>query len=228
MPNTGLKKEHMVDYAEYMDLHAKLERTPGFFHYYRFAMEDLETRFSMLNEYFSLAGEQSPIVDIRTRLKTFDSIFEKLKRRGFPVTVQSITENLYDVAGVRVICPFIDDVYCVADTLLKQEDIVLIEKKDYIMFPKNNGYRSLHLLIELPVVLPPGRRMIKAEVQLRTIAMEFWANLEHKMRYKRDMDPALLKGISDELKECAVISNELDRRMQQIHYRIEGEEEEEE
>ncbi|MBE6118046.1 MAG: GTP pyrophosphokinase family protein [Erysipelotrichaceae bacterium] len=227
MPNTGLKKEHMVDYAEYMDLHAKLEHTPGFFHYYRFAMEDLETRFSMLNEYFSLAGEQNPIVDIRTRLKTFDSIFEKLKRRDFPVTVQSITENLYDVAGVRVICPFIDDVYRVADTLLKQEDIVLIEKKDYIMFPKNNGYRSLHLLIELPVVLPPGRRMIKAEVQLRTIAMEFWANLEHKMRYKRDMDPVLLKGISDELKECAVISNELDRRMQQIHYRIEGEEEEE-
>ncbi|MBR2990738.1 MAG: GTP pyrophosphokinase family protein [Solobacterium sp.] len=223
MPNTGLKKEHMIDYAEYMDLYGQLESATELFTYYRSAMQELETRLNMLNDYFSMYSEQNPITAIHTRLKSIDSIFEKLKRRDFPVNVQSIIDNLYDVAGIRVICPFIDDVYRVSDKLLKQDDIILVEKKDYIMFPKPNGYRSLHLLIEVPVFLPPGKRMVKAEVQMRTIAMEFWANLEHSMRYKKDTDPETMKEISEELKNCALTSNELDRRMQEIRYRIEGE-----
>ena len=119
MPNTGLKKEHMIDYAEYMDLYGQLESATELFTYYRSAMQELETRLTMLNDYFSMYSEQNPITAIHTRLKSIDSIFEKLKRRDFPVNVQSIIDNLYDVAGIRVICPFIDDVYRVSDKLLK-------------------------------------------------------------------------------------------------------------
>ena len=208
----------MVDYAEYMDLRAKLEHTPGFFHYYRFAMEDLETRFSMLNEYFSLAGEQNPIVDIRTRLKTFDSIFEKLKRRGFPVTVQSITENLYDVAGVRVICSFIEDIYTIANMLTQQDDVTLLAVKDYIKNPKKNGYRSYHMIIEIPVFFSDKKQNIKVEVQIRTIAMDFWASLEHQVKYKKNVADA--EEIQERLKKCAEVIAATDAEMQNIAQHI--------
>ena len=128
----------------------------------------------------------------------------------------AVEENLYDVAGIRVICPFINDIYCLADCLLQQDDVTLIEKKDYIKNPKENGYRSLHLIVETPIFLQDEKRLMKVEVQLRTIAMDFWASLEHRMRYKKNLNPELSEMLSTELKDCAETSARLDIRMGRV------------
>ena len=146
---------------------------------YRCAIMEVETKFRVLNEQFSLSHERNPIDSIKTRLKSPESIIEKLNRKNYPNTINSIEENIKDVAGIKVICSFIDDIYMLADCLLQQDDIKLIERKDYIKNPKENGYRSLHLIVEIPIFLQDEKRLMKVEVQLRTIAMEFWANLEH-------------------------------------------------
>lgn len=189
--------------------------------YYRCAILEIETKFRVLNEQFSLRKERNPIENIKSRVKSFESIQEKLSRKNLPVTLSSIEENLSDVAGVRVICSFTDDVYTLARALLNQDDIKLIEKKDYIKNPKPNGYRSLHLIVEIPIFLCDEKKFIKVEVQLRTIAMELWANLEHRMRYKKNLDDEILSKTSDALFECAEISAGLDRKMQEIRNIIE-------
>lgn len=188
---------------------------------YRCAMMEVETKFKVLNEELSLQSEHNPIESIKTRLKSPESIFGKLKRKNLPLTLEAIEGNLYDIAGVKVICCFIDDIYMLADCLIRQDDVTLIEMKDYIRSPKGNGYRSLHLIISIPIFLQNEKRDMKVEVQLRTIAMEFWANLEHQMRYKKDLSPELLEEISAELGACAEASAELDLRMQEIRYTIE-------
>lgn len=187
--------------------------------YYRCAMMEVSTKFNVLNEEFSLAYDRNPIEGIKTRLKSPESIVDKLTRRQLPISVQSIEENLYDVAGVRVICSFPSDIYMLADALLQQDDITLIEKKDYISKPKENGYRSLHLIVETPIFLHDQKRMMKVEVQLRTISMDWWASLEHKIRYKKDV--VVPEHITRELFECAEISARLDRRMEQIQQTLE-------
>lgn len=189
---------------------------------YKCAMLEVETKFKVLNEQFSLDHERNPISSISTRLKSPQSIAEKLRRKNIPLGLKSIEKNMYDVAGVRVVCSFVDDVYFLADCLLQQDDVRLIQRKDYIKEPKSNGYRSLHLIIETPIFLENEKRFMKVEVQLRTIAMEFWANLDHKMRYKKDMDPVMLTLTSNELYECASLSADLDRRMQAVRDMIEG------
>lgn len=189
--------------------------------YYRCAMLEIETKFRVLNEQFSLQHERNPIESIKCREKSFDSIREKLQRRGFPLTVASIEENLSDVAGVRVICSFVDDIYMLADCLLQQDDVRLIARKDYIKNPKPNGYRSLHLIVEVPVFLQNEKKMIRAEVQLRTIAMELWANLEHRLRYKKNLSEEVLRQTAVELAECAVITYHLDEKMQRVRDIIE-------
>lgn len=188
---------------------------------YRCAIMEVETKFKVLNEELSMESERNPIESIKSRLKSPESIFEKLMRKNLPITLESIEGNLFDIAGVRVICSFIDDIYMLADCLIKQDDVTLIEMKDYIRNPKGNGYRSLHLIISIPIFLQNEKRNMKVEVQLRTIAMEFWANLEHRMRYKKDLSPELLEKISEELSECAETSAQLDLRMQEIRYTIE-------
>ncbi len=188
---------------------------------FRCAIMEVETKFKVLNDWFSLQHERNPIESITSRLKSPESIKEKLERRGHPLTLKSIEENLFDIAGVRVICSFIDDIYLLADCLLKQDDITLIEMKDYIKNPKANGYRSLHLIIEVPIFLQNEKRNVKVEVQLRTIAMEFWAKLEHRLRYKKQLDEKTLSYTSDELLECAKLSYELDTRMQNVRNIIE-------
>lgn len=188
---------------------------------YRCAIMEVETKFKVLNEELSLENERNPIESIKSRLKSPESIYEKLTRKNLPITLESIEGNLFDIAGVRVICSFIDDIYMLADCLIKQDDVTLIEMKDYIRNPKGNGYRSLHLIISIPIFLQNEKRNMKVEVQLRTIAMEFWANLEHRMRYKKNLSPELLGKISEELSECAEASAELDLRMQEIRYTIE-------
>ena len=179
--------------------------------YYRCAMMEIETKFNVLNEEFSLQHDRNPISSIKTRLKSMTSIQEKLERRGLPMSLSSIEENLNDIAGVRVICSFPEDVQTLADALLKQDDIRLIERKDYIAHPKANGYRSLHLIVSVPIFLENEKRIMKVEIQLRTIAMDFWASLEHQLRYKKDFE--FTEAMAAELSECARLSAELDARM---------------
>lgn len=179
--------------------------------YYRCAMMEIETKFNVLNEEFSMRYDRNPISSIKSRLKKPNSIQEKLKRKGLDVSVEAIEENLNDVAGVRVVCSFLEDVYLLADAFLNQDDITLIEKKDYIANPKPNGYRSLHLIVSVPIFLANEKRMMRVEIQLRTIAMDFWASLEHQLRYKKDT--VFTEEMMQELYNCAQISADLDARM---------------
>ena len=186
--------------------------------YYRCAIMEVETKLRVLNEEFSLQNDRTPIVNIQTREKSILSIKEKLERLNKPFTIDSIEENLYDVAGVRVICSFQEDVYLVARALLSQDDITLIKTKDYIENPKTNGYRSLHLIVEIPIYLAMGKKMMKVEIQLRTIAMDSWATLEHQLRYKKDLE--FSEEMSLELLRCAEISAELDERMDNLKNKL--------
>ena len=189
---------------------------------YRCAILEVETKFRVLNEQFSLQHERNPIESIKSRLKSMESIQEKLQRKGYPMNAESIQKNLKDVAGIRVICSFIDDIYMLADCLVHQDDITLLEEKDYIKHPKENGYRSLHLIVEIPIFLQQEKKSMKVEVQLRTIAMEFWANLEHRLRYKKNLEENVARSTSKELQECAQVSAMLDTKMQSIRDIIEG------
>lgn len=182
--------------------------------YYRCAIMEVETKFNVLNEQFSLQYNSNPIETIKSRLKKPESIAAKLIKRNYPLTIKSIEENIDDIAGVRVICSFPKDIYMLRDLLLKQDDVVLIESKDYIQKPKESGYRSLHLIIMVPIFLETGKRMVKVEVQLRTIAMDFWASLEHKLRYKKDIDNEEAMELAQELLLCSEVSAKLDERME--------------
>ncbi len=179
--------------------------------YYRCAIMEVETKLKVLNEEFSMQHDRNPISSVQSRVKSLLSIKEKLEKDDKPFTIESIEENLKDVAGVRVICAFPEDVYLVANALLNQDDITLIQKKDYIENPKPNGYRSLHLIIEIPIFLAKEKKMMKVEIQLRTIAMDSWATLEHQLRYKKDFE--FTEDMAQELQRCADISAELDARM---------------
>lgn len=179
--------------------------------YYRCAMMEVETKFNVLNEEFSLQYDRNPINGMKIRLKSLFSIREKLQGRGLPLTIDAIEENLTDIAGVRVICSFPDDVYMLRNALLKQDDITLICEKDYIKNPKPNGYRSLHLIVSVPIFLAHEKKSMKVEIQLRTIAMDTWASLEHQLRYKKDIE--FSEEMADELLRCANLSAELDSRM---------------
>lgn len=185
---------------------------------YNSAIKEVQTKFEILNEELSLTHNRNPIEMIKSRVKTPESIIEKLKRKNLPITLKSLEENINDVAGIRVICSFVDDIYEVADMLVNQDDVRLISVNDYIKNPKPNGYRSYHMIVEIPVYFSNRKRNIKVEVQLRTIAMDFWASLEHKMKYKKDVENAA--KISEELKLCADIIAQTDLKMQEINNEI--------
>lgn len=185
---------------------------------YRAAIMEVETKLKVLNEEFSQEYNRNPFESIKSRLKSPSSIFEKLERKGFPVTVESIRENLNDVAGVRVICSFPDDIYRLAELFTSQDDIFLVREKDYIKAPKPNGYRSLHLILNVPIFLSDKKEYMKVELQFRTIAMDFWASLEHKLKYKKDV--ADTDEIVSRLKACADSIEELDYQMQEIRNQI--------
>ena len=181
--------------------------------YYKCAIMEVETKFKVLNTEFSLRYDRNPIETIKTRLKSPESIIEKLHRKKIPFSAEMIEQKLHDIAGVRVICAFPEDIYEISECFLAQDDIRLIEKKDYIKNPKPNGYRSLHLIVEIPIFLHNEKRMMKAEVQFRTIAMDFWASLEHRIYYKKGQNNETLRN---ELRQCAEVSAALDLRMQSI------------
>ena len=187
-----------------------------FFTYYKCAIMEIETKFRVLNEQFSINGESNPIEFIQSRIKSYGSIFRKMIAKELPRTLDGIEKNVSDIAGIRVVCSFVQDIYRLADCFLRQDDIFLIEKKDYIQKPKPNGSRSLHLIVEVPIFLENEKRLVKAEVQLRTIAMDFWASLEHKLRYKKDLPQDKLDMLTDDLKTCADQSAQWDIRMQNI------------
>lgn len=182
--------------------------------YYKCAIREIETKFRVLDEEYSLQKDRNPINSIKSRLKSIPSIVEKMQRKNLPLTIPGIEENLNDVAGIRVICSFVQDVYKLADALLKQDDIKLIEKKDYIENPKENGYRSLHLIVEVPIFLEKEKRKMKVEIQLRTIAMDFWASLEHQLYYKKGTE--FTDDMKDSLLRCATISRDLDEEMEEL------------
>lgn len=187
---------------------------------YSSAIMEVETRLRVLNEEFSLEYNRNPFESIKSRLKSPASIYEKLERKGYPVTVENIREYLKDVAGLRVICSFPDDIYRLAELLVKQDNITLLGRKDYIKSPKANGYRSLHLILNVPIFLSNEKKYMKVEVQFRTIAMDFWASLEHKLKYKKDIDNT--EEIVGQLKVCADSIGALDYQMQEIRDKIDS------
>lgn len=188
--------------------------------YYECAIMEIETKFKVLNHELSLEYDANPIESIKTRVKSYDSILKKIRRKNIALNLDSIEENLRDIAGVRVICSFPDDIYKLAESFLKQDDITLIEQKDYIKNPKPSGYRSLHLIVQVPIFLQNEKKMVNVEVQFRTIAMDFWASLDHKMRYKKELSDEEVEILQEELYDCARQSAALDERMQRIRNRI--------
>lgn len=188
--------------------------------YYRCAIMEIETKFKVLSEQFSLKYDRNPIETIKSRLKSQDSILKKMGRKGIPVTLENMERKIDDIAGVRVICSFVEDVYMLADCLLQQDDITLLEKKDYIRYPKDSGYRSLHLIVQVPIFLQNEKRQMKVEVQIRTLAMDLWASQEHKLRYKKSIPENEEESISNELAECAQILSSVDTRMQALRTKL--------
>ncbi|MDR0884497.1 MAG: GTP pyrophosphokinase family protein [Oscillospiraceae bacterium] len=187
---------------------------------YTCAMKEIKTKFDVLNTEYNVRYQRNPIKFIGTRLKRPTSIAEKITRKGLDFTLGNIEERINDVAGVRVICSYVDDIYVIAKALTQQDDIELVAQKDYIAFPKNNGYRSLHLIVSIPVFFANQTKRLKVEVQIRTIAMDFWASLEHQLKYKSDSanDPALVS----ELRDCAERIASTDARMLGIRQRLEA------
>lgn len=209
----GLKDE-----AAFLLIQKKTMELQQLMTYYRCAMMEIETKFNVLNAEYSLQHDRNPINSIKTRLKKILSIAEKLKRKGLEFNMQSIEETILDVAGVRVICSFVEDVYTLTDALLRQDDVTLIQKKDYIKNPKENGYRSMHLIVAIPIFLDDEKRIMHVEIQLRTIAMDCWASLEHQLRYKKNLESS--ESREKELYLCAQMSADLDSRMDRLRQEL--------
>lgn len=182
---------------------------------YGAAIREVQTKLEILDEDFELLHEHNPIHHMESRVKSVESILEKMSRKGYPLTEGAVAQGLTDIAGIRVICHYIDDIYTIANLLKSQSDIELVKETDYIKNPKPNGYRSLHLVVRVPVYFVDGVEKMPVEVQIRTMAMDFWASLEHKLRYKSN--GVIPKFIADELKECSETIAQSDIKMQRIH-----------
>ena len=191
---------------------------------YNCAIREVKTKLEVLNDELSVRNQRNPIEMIKYRIKQPHSIIEKLKRKCFPLTLQSMTENLDDIAGVRVICSFVDDIYALAGMMMRQDDVHVLQIKDYIRNPKDNGYRSYHIIAEVPVYFSDQKSFIRVEIQIRTIAMDFWASLDHELKYKKEIPDA--EEISEELRACADIIADTDEKMLAIRRRIEQKENE--
>ncbi|MDF2047853.1 GTP pyrophosphokinase family protein [Microbacterium sp. Kw_RZR3] len=187
---------------------------------YRFGLAEVDTKIAILREEFQEMHDYNPIEHVSSRVKTPDSLVDKVQRKGIDTDFGSIRAAITDIAGIRVTCSFIDDAYRLSDLLTQQDDITVRDVKDYIAHPKANGYKSLHVIVEVPVFLSTGRVQVPVEVQFRTIAMDFWASLEHKIYYKYDrLVPA---DLLDQLKDAADTAAELDTRMERLHREIRG------
>lgn len=187
---------------------------------YTCAIREVKTKLEVLNDELSVRNQRNPIEMIKSRVKQPMSIVEKLQRRGLPISLESMVDHLDDVAGIRVICSFVDDIYEVADMLVRQDDITVVAIKDYIKNPKPNGYRSYHMIVEIPVFFSDCKKPMRVEVQIRTIAMDFWASLDHQLKYKKEVVNE--KEISEELRQCAEVIAQTDQKMYEIRQQIES------
>ena len=185
---------------------------------YKFALDEINTKIDILKQEFHYIHDYNPIEHVKSRLKTPESILKKVYRKGYDLTLSSIKENIHDIAGIRITCSFISDIYELSNMLENQKDIKVIKTKDYIKNVKPNGYQSLHLILEVPIFMSDRVENICVEVQIRTIAMDFWASLEHKIYYKYNKE--IPSKLVEELKEAANSVSELDKKMEKIHKEI--------
>ena len=210
-----------TEIAENLDYFAgQLREVQELMMMYNCAIREVRTKLDVLNDEMAVCSPHNPIEMIKSRVKKPRSIVEKLQRRGYPISVDSVLDNLHDVAGVRVICSFIDDIYKIAAILGAQDDVTVLEIKDYIKNPKPNGYRSYHMIVEIPVFFSDRKQPMKVEVQIRTIAMDFWASLEHQMKYKKDVPGS--EDLVNRLSQIADRINQTDMEMQEIREEIQS------
>jgi len=185
---------------------------------YNCALREVSTKFEVLNDEFSIRYNRNPVESIKTRIKSPQSIIEKLTKRNYEITLANVRAHIHDVAGVRVICSFPEDIYMLAEMFMRQDDINVLEIKDYIKNPKESGYRSYHMIINIPIFLTESKERMEVEVQFRTIAMDFWASLEHKLKYKQDVENP--EVIASQLRECSNKIAAIDLEMQSIRRQI--------
>ena len=210
----------VVDPRELIRARQMRDDLSKFLSQYRFGMREIETKMLILREDFENDHAYNPIENVETRLKSVDSIVDKVTRRGIEPDLESVRRHILDIAGVRVTCSFVTDAYRMFNQLRMQDDVQVREIKDYIANPKANGYKSLHAIVDVPVFLSTGKIRVPVEVQFRTIAMDFWASLEHKTYYKYDKQ--VPKRILESLRDAAITASELDERMERIHHEIHG------
>ncbi|MDP4551958.1 GTP pyrophosphokinase family protein [Alkalihalobacillus macyae] len=196
------------------DFQERIEEWKNFLFIYKFALDEINTKLTILNDEFQFVHQHNPIEHVKSRIKSPESIMSKLQRKGLEVTTENVEKHIKDIAGVRVTCSFTTDIYRIYDMIESQDDIKVINVKDYVENPKPNGYKSLHLIVEIPVYLSKGPEYVKVEIQIRTIAMDFWASLEHKIYYK--FEGEIPGNLSAELKEAADIVHYLDSKMIRI------------
>lgn len=211
---TAEQKQQIVEHFQLFEKASK-----SLFKKYEAAIREMKTRFEILDADLEYRFNRNPIHHMETRLKTPKSVFEKLQRYEVPITLQSVEEHILDVAGMRVIVSYIDDVYAMVKVLSLQDDLKIVKVKDYIKNPKPNGYRSLHVIVKVPVYFLDRKQYVPVEIQFRTVAMDFWASLEHTLKYKQDVQ---LEGIDmfDELKNCSEIIEDVERRMQILMHAV--------
>lgn len=197
------------------DLHARTEEMRRLLMTYRFGVDEVMTKVNILRDEFRHVHDYNPIEHVSSRMKSFDSILAKSRRKQIPLTPEGLRTQMFDIAGVRITCSFVTDIYRVRDMLVGQRDIVVLEERDYIAHPKPNGYKSLHLIVQVPVFLSDRVEDVVVEIQLRTIAMDFWASLEHKIFYKYGGEAP--RHLTDALKLAADVASSLDTSMERIH-----------
>ena len=185
---------------------------------YKFGLEEVKTKINILNEEFQYIHDYNPIEHVKSRVKSPESIIRKVKNKGIEHSLPAIQENIHDIAGIRITCSFISDIYTISEMLQQQKDITVVECKDFIKNPKPNGYKSLHLILQIPVFMSDGEHQVYVELQIRTIAMDFWASLEHKIYYKYDRE--VPNELLDELKNAAMTVSQLDEKMEKLHLKI--------
>lgn len=222
---TDQKREDLIKERilsdEFIDMVKKnLEPMETLMAYYRCAIMEIETKFNVLNEQFSLEYDRNPIESIKSRVKSVESIAKKIRRKNLPLSLETLENKIQDIAGVRVICSFPEDIYMLADCIITQDDITLLEIRDYIKNPKPSGYRSLHLIVAIPIFLKNEKKSMTVEIQLRTIAMDFWASLEHKLRYKKEIPEEVKDRLAKELSDTAEQIARLDERMQEVRNKL--------
>lgn len=216
--NMDIKKQ---DKDSAMEIFEETKQFEELMMMYECAIQEVKTKFEVLDREFSVRYKRNPIAGIESRVKSPMSIYWKLKKNGLEVSVRTITKNLNDVAGIRIICNFIDDIYDIVKLLMRQDDLRIVSIKDYIRNPKPNGYRSYHMIVEIPVFFAKGKQIMRVEVQIRTIAMNFWASLEHQLRYKKNIESIEgIEEISQALLEAANTIAETDQKMQEIKNKI--------